>query len=429
MRRIVSAIIAFSMLFSCAFAAVCFRTDDSVCLLDRDGGVIVAAGTYDDIVPVDTDMFAARQGTKYALINREGVRYTEFIYDELKSGGDGYVLIRTGRQWGILEPGGAILHKCAYSRIIPSGTGAFWAFSGSMNDAQGDPMMLLYSDGRIIGTDIRALDAETTYGSGLLRALFPDRNRYGYIDTSGRIAIDAQYEYAGCFSGGIAVIVRNGRYGAIDTDGNTVLEPVYARVEISEAGVLLASDGSGSVGLYDLHGRRIAARSAELAGICGAYAFMTDGASTSVYSANGGRLMSLSPAANLCAGIGDDLIISDGAWGEECVYLRGSTRRYRNIYPLGTAKGAHIYAYMTINTARYSNDLLGEIQYSTDPTSARYGLISRTGKVLIDAQYRSIEYLDDDRFLVRTDDARQMIDSDGHVYYSAMAADEGASSE
>ena len=429
MRKIPPVIIAILLLFSCAQAAVCFRADDAYYLLNEDGAVIAPSGYYSDIQLLGDDLFAAKQNDLYALINFEGVRYTEFEYNEMKPAGDGNILIRKGQNWGVMDSSGAVLHKCAYSNILPSGTGAYWVFAGSRNDLHADPMLVLRADGGITGTGIRVLDADTTLGSGLMRALLAEENLYGYIDTTGKIAIDAQFDYAGCFTGGIACVVQNGKYGVIDTGGKFILAPEYDWIALSPAGGILALTADGNAALYNSSGKLIRQKQAVYAGFYGAYAYMIDDTSTLVFNADGDQILSLSASAGMQTGIGDDLILMDGAWGEECVYLYGSERKYQNIYPLGTAADARIYAYMTINAARYNNDLLGEIQYSTDPASARYGLIDSSGEIRITAQYRSIEYLQDDRFCVRTDDQWQMIDSSGNVYFSCAAADEESSSE
>ena len=429
MRRIIPFIIALMLLCTCAQAAVCFRADDAYYLLNADGSIIVPAGYYSEIIPLGGDLFAARQDGMYALINSEGVRYSEFEYDEMQPAGDGSILMRKGRSWGIMDAGGAVLFKCAYSNIIPSGTGAYWAFSGSRNDLHADPMLVLHANGAITGTGIRVLDADTIPGSGLLRAQLAEKNRYGYIDTAGKMAIDAQFDYAGCFAGGIACVVQNGKYGAIDTAGNFILEPEYEWISISTAGDILALDADGNAALYDVNGKLILQKQAACAGFYGIYAYVTDDTATRIFDTDGRQLLSLSTGAGMQTGVGDDLILSDGAWGEACVFLYGADSKYQNVYPLGTAADTHIYAYMTINAARYNNDLLGEIQYSTDPTSARYGLIDASGKIQIEAMYRSIEYLQDDRFCVRTEDQWQMIDSHGDVYFSCAAADEESSSE
>lgn len=429
MRRILPIIIAILLLFSCAQAAVCFRADDAYYLLNADGSIVVPANLYSEIHPIGDNLFAAKQNDLYALINFEGVRYTEFEYNEMKAAGDGNILIRKGMKWGVMDANGTPLIKCLYSNIVPSGTGEYWAFSGSRYDLHGDPMLVLRAGGGIIGTDIRVLDADTTLGSGLLRALIAEKNQYGYIDTSGRIAISAQFDYAGCFTNGIACVVQNGKYGAIDTDGEFILAPEYEWIAVSSAGGILAIDGDGNAALYNSAGKLIVQKQAVCAGFYGIYAYMIDDAATSVFNASGDLILSLSASAGMQTGVGDDPILTDGAWGEECVFLYGSDRKYQNIYPLGTAADARIYAYMTINAARYNNDLLGEIQYSTDPASARYGLIDSSGEIRITAQYRSIEYLQDDRFCVRTDDQWQMIDSNGNVYFSCAAADEESNSE
>lgn len=116
--------------------------------------------------------------------------------------------------------------------------------------------------------------------------------------------------------------------------------------------------------------------------------------------------------------MGDQLIISEGAWGEECVYLNGGSRRWQNLYPLGSVGGEAIYACMTANVGRYMNDLLGEVQLSTDMDSARYGVTDSRGEPLLDCNYVSIELLGEDRLLARTEAQWQLIDIEGRVLWS-----------
>ena len=108
-------------------------------------------------------------------------------------------------------------------------------------------------------------------------------------------------------------------------------------------------------------------------------------------------------------------------WGEKCVYLSGTHQKYQNLYPLGTSGGEAVYACMEANVGRYVNDLLGEIQLSTDMDSARYGVVDAEGWKLTECIYLSLDFLADDRLLARTEDAWQMIDARGNVLWEHAA--------
>ena len=59
-----------------------------------------------------------------------------------------------------------------------------------------------------------------------LAIVFKD-GKYGYVDTDGRVAIPLQYEGADHFSEGLAAVKVNGKWGFIDTQGRMVIPPQY----------------------------------------------------------------------------------------------------------------------------------------------------------------------------------------------------------
>jgi hypothetical protein len=103
-------------------------------------------------------------------------------------------------------------------------------------------------------------------------AVTADRSRhivdYGYIDRTGRLAVDPVYEDAGRFRDGPAAVRKGGRWGYIDRDGRVVIPFRYAIAEefregmararpdhatvqfIARAGKVLFAGEEGSVGRF-----------------------------------------------------------------------------------------------------------------------------------------------------------------------------------
>ena len=204
----------------------------------------------------------------------------------------------------------------------------------------------------------------------------------------------------------------------IDRSGDWIVEPAYDFLEISESGFILAADADG-VRLLDMNGGEIAAYLEEniYAALVGADYVIEDGESLRIFDASGVLLEEFAPDVSVTEGVGEQLIISEGMWGETCVRLLGTQESYQNLYPLGMAGEEPVYACMEVNAARYMNDLLQEIQIAVDMDSARYGMVNGAGEQILPCEYISIEYLSDDRFLVRTERQWQMIDSAGKVYW------------
>jgi len=52
-------------------------------------------------------------------------------------------------------------------------------------------------------------------------------DKYGFIDTTGKIAIEVRFEGAMAFSEGMAAVKINGKWGFIDATGKVIIEPQY----------------------------------------------------------------------------------------------------------------------------------------------------------------------------------------------------------
>ncbi|MCB0167425.1 MAG: WG repeat-containing protein [Anaerolineae bacterium] len=60
-----------------------------------------------------------------------------------------------------------------------------------------------------------------------LFAYSADGQSYGYVDTTGEWAIEPEFDFAGDFVDGLAVVAQDGKYGYIDPTGAVVIEPAY----------------------------------------------------------------------------------------------------------------------------------------------------------------------------------------------------------
>lgn len=419
LRRIFVLLICLLLLPCGARAALSVRMEGSAALLTAEGEVILPPGTYEDIVPLGEGLFAAGSGGLYALLDEAGQVRTEMVFSELQLA-DGLLLAQRDGKWGLLNRDGSERCPFEYTWILPSVSGNCWALRGNPNDLESDKLYRIDPDGRQHASRIYVRAVGSAGAEGMLGVLLPASGKYGYCDALGRLAIEARYEYAGSFIGGLAAVAENGCYGAIDRSGVSVIPAEYDFLEISGAGFVIASRRQEEALVFDLQGAEIARYEGEdiyIALVGEGYA-VVDREFLSVYDA-GGRMLLQAPGDSVALeGVGDQLIISEGAWGEECVYLNGGSRRWQNLYPFGSVGGEAIYACMTANVGRYMNDLLGEVQLSTDMDSARYGVTDSRGEPLLDCNYVSIELLGEDRLLARTEAQWQLIDIEGRVLWS-----------
>ena len=411
MRRIAAFAIMLSLLLGSARAAVAVRMDDASALLTEDGSVIVPAGTYEDIVALGGGLFAASsEGELYALMDAEGALLTDAVYDGFRRTDRALLAHRDGA-WGQMGPDGAEIGAFAYSRIETDGADGCWGIG------EGSELIVLNADGTARDSGLRVLRI-----GGAAEGLLPvelSASLWGCCDASGGLAIPAEYEYIGSFVEGRAAAVSDGLYGAIDRSGAWIVEPEYGFLEISAAGFMLAANKDGAKVLDMDGGERALYSGANIyAALAGVGYIVGDGESLRIYDASGTLVQEAAPNAVVSEGMGEQLVLSEGMWGEECVRLLGTQTAYQNLYPLGTAGGEAVYACMKVNAARYENDLLHEIQISVDMDTARYGIANAAGEQSLPYNYVSIDFLSDDRFLARTESRWQMIDSGGRVFWS-----------
>ena len=81
------------------------------------------------------------------------------------------------------------------------------------------------------------------FSDGLAAVLI--KNKWGYIDRQGHVAIAPQYTAASGFSEGLAAVEFNNKYGFIDRYGKMVIKPKYDFALAFTEGVAACSIGGG----------------------------------------------------------------------------------------------------------------------------------------------------------------------------------------
>ncbi len=422
MKKWLAVLACLILLSGNAQAAVSIRMEDTAALLEESGAVLAEPGLYDDIVPIGGGWFAAELDGMYALMDETGAAVTEAAFAELRFE-SGLLLAKKGGGWGILNPDGSARSEFGYSLILPGTSLNCWALLDDPNDMNSDKLYRIDAQGKQHATRLYLRSLSRSPSEGLLSVCLRGESRYGYCDVLGRMVIPAVYEYAGDFVNGLAAVVLEGKYGAINRKGELVIPAQYSFLEISPSGLVVAAKAGEGAWVFDLEGNELdafAGTDVYIALVGEGYA-VVNSQFLYVFDRDGALILEAPPESVALEGLGGQLIISDGMWGEACVYLSGTDARYLNLYPLGMAQGEPLYACMEANVGRYVNDLLGELQLSTDMDSARYGVVNGDGEALTDCIYLSLDYLADDRLLARTTAAWQMIDANGNVLWEYAA--------
>lgn len=406
------------LLCGTASAAVCLRMEDGAALVEADGRTIVEAGVYADIVSVGEGFYAAGEAGAYALLSETGEKLSEGVYDSIECGA-AIIAERDGRM-GLLDEKGGEKSAFVFEAITPDADGRCWALSDEADSALGLRLYILEADGTQTQSELRLARIGETADQGLLSAK-TTAGKYGYVDRFGKMAIEAQYQYAADFIDGRAVVAMEDKFGVIDTMGNWLIAPEYDYLEISEYGYILGAQTSERIAIFDGNGTSVDEYFGENISVstAGRYYIVRDEISLRVYDDAHCMLLEAPPSASVSAGVGEQLLLSYGVFGEESSRIWGTENKYQHIFPLGESDGEGIYGFMTVNAVKYENHMLGEAQYSLDMSTARYGVLDEQGEILLESQYLSIENVGEGRLLVQTEDQYQMIEPWGKVYWSA----------
>ena len=201
-------------------------------LIDSKGSWVVAPGKYDAVGPVEDGRCPFKMGEKWGFLDRDGAVVVPAHYRSITSYRDGRCLVEDdGLHYSCLDPDGRVCFE------LPEGARSVgWGSGGG------------------------------AFSNGLARILYapPLANyRYGYVDTTGRVAIASIYRQAGDFSEGLAPVSKNAEtsfnddassegerppgkddaWGFIDASGRVVIPFTFTRVGRFFCGLARAREG------------------------------------------------------------------------------------------------------------------------------------------------------------------------------------------
>jgi hypothetical protein len=77
---------------------------------------------------------------------------------------------------------------------------------------------------------------------------------YDYIDKTGKVIIDGNFDTAEFFSEGLGVVSKDGKYGAVNINGDITVPLKYREMNLFSCGLSLVKNDEGLYGYVDYHG-------------------------------------------------------------------------------------------------------------------------------------------------------------------------------
>lgn len=428
MTRSLMMILAILFLSVCsAEELLCINGQDFAALLKQDGEEVIAPGFYDDVFcVVPGELYAAGfsigDEMLYDLCDTDGNIIGDQPRNMFDASGNA-VVFRQGSMFGAVGADGEELIQPVYTQLVGNGADGFYGFVSDPNDDHSDEILLIDSSGEMRSTGIFSAEGLSEPVDGRMPFRSPDTEKYGYLDTHGNVAVNAELDYADTFQNGMARAAREGLFGVISPSGEWLVPPKYRYIEIG-AKIILGVQGREVCVVWD------AATCAELfrlesscnkATLAGDRIVIDDGASVRVYKSDGVLLLEADASATVTVGAKDQLILADGDWGSVCTAVMnddgtGLQRRDQHVLVLDDSR----YAFMTMDVAMYNSQALGEKRYSCDYDSIRYGMMDQNGVEILPAEYFEIVRVGNGRYLTTALDGYRVVNEHGEVIWSRL---------
>lgn len=193
---------------------------------------------------------------KYGYINGNGEMVIPAQYDDADYFSCGYAVVEIGSKKYLINTEGKIQtadydsYKDFYNNYSRVRKNNLYGFINK--DLQVAVTPIYYSLGDVADNGLAYFKLSSSSDS-----------KYGYINTEGKTVIEPQFEGAGSFVNGVAVIYNGSKYGAINRDGKFVINPTYDNLEPAYNNRIIFSvkdekEYTYTYGLLDLDGKVIA---------------------------------------------------------------------------------------------------------------------------------------------------------------------------
>lgn len=183
---------------------------------------------------------------KWGFLTEDGALAVPDIYDDLREFNEGLSAMSKNGLWGYIDKMG--------NETIPARFRTVKTFSEGIAVTQdlNDKFHLLAGNGEVIADSLE-YDDVSKFEEGM--SVVNRGYLFGFIDKTGKVAIEPIYESARAFSNGMAMVQKNSKYGFINP-ANEILIPIqYDKIWYPQSG-MIRFKREGKYGFIDMQTKK-----------------------------------------------------------------------------------------------------------------------------------------------------------------------------
>lgn len=241
---------------------------------------------YEEVQSFSEGLAAVKVNNKWGYIDHQNNMIIKPQFESVEEFSEGWAVVKNGNTYGYIDKKGEYLMSPTFRTaksfseglaVVSNNQGEYWIIDTNGRKVAGikdyidldgsihniiealtrgiiepgefhnsivyignrDNGFYMNKNGKYIGRFITFYSNQFSEGFGV--AMDPVTSKYGYIDSTGKFAIQASFEKVGNFSGGLAPVQRNGKWGYINKQGDFVIQPQYKEADEFRNGLALVS--------------------------------------------------------------------------------------------------------------------------------------------------------------------------------------------
>lgn len=250
---------------------ICFKDDENYSVLNSSGKDIFTEYNSVSAIPISTSTLEMEKNVlcyedngKFGLINFEGKKLTEAIYESVTSlpNKPGCILVRKDNLYGVVDSQGRTIIDTKYNSIkgdeycSPKTEYLKTGYIVSEKTSSGIIYGYIDYNGKVlIKPEYESITRNIEYDDEDVYLTFMDHGKKGVIKNK-KVIIKPKYQTIVFYDvSNIFVVNRNGKYGFFNNNGDEILKTEYTNYSI--AGNYISVKKEDSMLLYDIHGNLV----------------------------------------------------------------------------------------------------------------------------------------------------------------------------